>query len=858
MNTLAPIPRFTIRSLALALLLLFAYPSAGATVTPALLRGDASARTPSLTAVPPLERLTVVTPTGSQFEVRDGAGHLYFVSNATGAVSFTAGGALGEQHVLVRDAAGIETHLKFVVAAETSIDDGGRYRDMFKLFRSGMNTYAPTGVSQIEWNNRTWQYFVNWGLDHNHTMKGMKYFSPVGAQFVDMMRTVQREDGMIWSFILEEDHTAFYYRTCYGPFGYVRLYGDRYFVRQPSENHPEYIYASTVYQCWKASGDDAWMKQTLASVARALDYGVADPARWSQRFQLLKRVYTIDSWDFQVEDAYTPKLGLTDTMLVDPVKSKFGVFFGDNVYYAAACEEFAEMAAYAGDASTAATYRDRAAGIRTRLDALSWNGRFFTHFIDEDPAVKRDLGVDEQTQFAQGNAYALNRGIRPDQATAIIQSYLDLKNHLPPGSPGEWYAIYPPFGKGFERHGAQWQYMNGGVGGHVAGELARGAFAHGYEAYGLDILERLTDLGHKHGDKIWFAYTGSIPPPPPPAKFTPVSLATVANMDLTDQGSPVAARWMRQDKPGDDIRGLPTGSQVFANIPFDITDPATNQRRSVLAVSRQKGLTATAEITINRTAGSIYLLHTSSKPTSEKVCGSVSFTYEDGSRQTQYLIMEKHLTYWWFSNLKTDSSGVAWHGPSPVADDVGLSWCAINNPHPEKTIRSLCFEAPADDGIYALAGLTLSDRDHDVAPNPVSFGGPDNWAAATAMAALIEGLAGVQDSPHSQAFSHPQLSPRWTLTTSSTVKATVRYAASQGYVAYTYAHHPAAREIQLTVTGSGATIDCHLLLPEGAMTIATVQANGTNLPHRPSTHGTSHYIDFTLTPVGPQTIVLHY
>jgi len=50
---------------------------------------------------------------------------------------------------------------------------------------------------------------------------------------------------MIWSRVLEDDQDAAYYKTCYGPFGYVRLYGDRYFVRQPTENHPEYIYVSS-------------------------------------------------------------------------------------------------------------------------------------------------------------------------------------------------------------------------------------------------------------------------------------------------------------------------------------------------------------------------------------------------------------------------------------------------------------------------------------------------------------------------------------------------------------------------------------------------------------------------------------
>jgi hypothetical protein len=142
-------------------------------------------------------------------------------------------------------------------------------------------------------------------------------------------------------------------------------------------------------------------------------------------------------------------------------------------------------------------------GLTTNVFAqprlMAWNGKFYTHFIDEDPTVKRNLGVDEKSQIAQSNAYSLNRDIRPDQQKAIIETYLNLKNNLPVGSPGEWYAIYPPFQRGFGSHGEIWQYMNGGVGGHVAGELALGAYHAGYEQYGTD--------------------TCCIPPPNPPLKM---------------------------------------------------------------------------------------------------------------------------------------------------------------------------------------------------------------------------------------------------------------------------------------------------------------------------------------------------
>ncbi|HEY4302652.1 MAG TPA: hypothetical protein VGM73_17405 [Candidatus Didemnitutus sp.] len=826
---------------------------------PALIRGDGAGGPETVARAQTLQPLLVAGASSGSVEVSDGAGRVYLHAPAAPTIAFRAGGALGRQHVVLRDARGAETgRFEFTLEAATRIDDHGAFGDMFALFRRSMNTDSPTGVSAVTWNGRSYHYFEPWMLDHYHTMKGMKYFAGIGAEFVDLMRTAQRDDGMIWSFILTDGDLP-YYQTCYGPFGYVRQYGDHWFVRQPVENHPEYIFVSAIYQCWKAAGDDAWMRASLAAAQRALDYTVNDPARWSRRFQLLKRVYTIDSWDFAVDDEYTPDIGLNNTMLIDPVKSKFGVFFSDNTHYAAACDELAEMLDRAGNSAAAAKYRERGAGVRQRLDALSWNGRFYTHFIDEDPSVQRHLGVDERSQIAQANAYSLNRGIGRDHSVAIIRTYLDLKDHLPVGSPGEWYAIYPPFGRGFGRHDAMWQYMNGGVGGHVAGELARGAFENGYENYGLDVLERLTALADKYDHKVYFAYTGSIPPPPPPPNYSPVDLSRYADMDHWDQGGPHAAKWMMGGKPGDDIRGLPVGRHEFAGIPFQVADPAANERRSILAVSHRPGLPASVEIAVGQKAGAVYLLHTSTKPESEKIVGSIAFLYEDGSRRTQYLVMDKQLTYWWFSRLKTESSGIAWHGPSPVAADVGLSWCAIDNPEPDKVIRAITVQAPETaEGIYTLAGLTLADRPHYVAPSPVSYGGPDNWAAATAMAALVEGLAGVKDAPGSEAYRHPVISPRWTATKATHVSATIRYEPSEGYVAYEFSRATGARTIGLMITGGGQAIDCRILLPKDVAQARSVTCDGSATPFQRETIGESSYVDFALADGGPHMVTIAY
>jgi hypothetical protein len=232
----------------------------------------------------------------------------------------------------------------------------------------------------------------------------------------------------------------------------------------------------------------------------------------------------------------------------------------------------------------------------------------------------------------------------------------------------------------------------------------------------------------------------------------------------------------------------------------------------------------------------------------------VAFEYADGTREVQYLMMGKQLTYWWFPELKTADSGVAWHGPSPVSADVGLSWCAVDNPHPEKRIAALRFKAPDDDGIYVLVGATLADRPHYVPPNPVSYGGPDDWAAATAMAAMIEGLAGVKDGAHSGTFSRPVVAPRWNPSEGHTIRATVRYAASAGYVAYIYSCDPAHNAIALTLTGSGAAKGCHLLVPRDWSGVASVTVDGQAAPFGVNQIAGSTYVDLRLEKIGAATI----
>jgi hypothetical protein len=808
--------------------------------------------------VHPLDSVVIGNRHSGTIVVRDSKGREYVRLKTFPMTTFQAGGALGKQCVLLLDAGGraIDS-AAFRVEAFTGVSDGGEVGELFTRLHDGMMAAAPNGYDEVSWNGKTYRMFVSWVLDNNNTMKGMKYFSPLGGDLVDMLRQVQKPDGMIWSFVGNKMPDSSYFRTAYSSLGYFQRDGDQWFVRQPVENHVEYNYVNMIHQYWMASGDDAWMKRNLQSACRALDYSITDTLRWSRRFGLLKRPYCIDSWDFQVDDQYTPPAPLSPTMVIVPGKTKYGVFFGDNTGYYEACDQLANMLDHAGDTDKASLYRQRRKEIFERLSTLSWNGKFFTHFIEDDSTVKRDLGVDEKSQIAQGNMYSLNRGLPYEMNAAIIRTYMDLRSKLPQGSPGEWYSIYPPFERGFGRHNEKWQYMNGGVAGHAIGELARGAYENGFEDYASKTLKRLHDLVKSHDNHLYFAYTGSIPSPPPPPHYRTVDISRQTNMDLWDQGDSSTLPWMDGERSaGNDMRGLPTGDHAFHGITFHVIDPAMNQRRAVVAVSTQRKFSGETEIPVNDTASSVYLLHASSDNIPSHVAGAITFEYGDGTEVSKYLIKGKDITNWWFPILDNQTAGVAWSGPNPRSTRVGVCWTAIDNPFPQKQIRAVKFQSSLEGGMYVLIGMTLSDRQHYVPPQAVSYGGPDNWAAATGMAAIIEGLAGV--SAEKAGFGEARLAPRWPSYPVDSADVSVVFPASDGYVAYRYFHLPNRKEIRLLVTGSGKMIHAHVLLPKKAAAVESVVVNDQPVHPVISGMGVSKYVDFTMPLPMVQKVTIRY
>jgi hypothetical protein len=421
------------------------------------------------------------------------------ITAGQGSVQVIPRGSLG-QHTARLFANGTEvaSGVIYVLDAQTILQTGDPELDQLfyhtRDFLEGSQLSYPLDGYQVH-GYRSPDSPLLWLRDHYYQGSGFRYFEADVTSLLDAFRRAQYPDGSFPDFLSRPDWNIEAWRT-------------------PVEADVEYLYVQAVYEAWQMTGDDAWLRTHLEPMQRALAYTLNDPQRWDASLGLVKRPFTIDTWDFE----YGPTT--IDPLTGDPAprhwideQTKWGIFHGDNTGLAQALSSLARVEAYLGQAEQAQYHRDVAGVIMWRLNELSWNGNFYTHHVKLQPW---DVpGVDEARQLSLSNALALNRGVlNPTQALAILNEYRRrIKN---PGNTAfaEWWSIHPAFPPGSfglagrlgERPG---EYVNGGIMPLVGGELAQGAFRFGEEAYGFDILGRYFDLvSLTNASYLWYYPTG--------------------------------------------------------------------------------------------------------------------------------------------------------------------------------------------------------------------------------------------------------------------------------------------------------------------------------------------------------------
>ena len=327
-----------------------------------------------------------------------------------------------------------------------------------------------------------------WIRDYSDMLRGLKYFESDLKSTVEHFAETQAANGRIFD----------YFTTFPEKLPCERENWTKY-VRVPVEADVEYRFVKAAWLAWQATGDDTWIRGLLPALERALDYVRTHPWRWDGETGLVKRPYTIDTWDF----AYTAGAHDWLQFQIDD-NTYWGIMHGDNSGCYEAFRIMARLHTKFGDKAAADTWAERARILRANLNRICWNGRFYTHFVKLSPVTIP--GVDEAQQLSLSNPMAINRGAAdPNQAAAILREYQDRWRKSQAFA--EWFSIDPPFPDGVfgDEKLRAGVYINGGILPLVGGELARAAFESGFEEYGVGILRRYSTLVFESGETyLWY------------------------------------------------------------------------------------------------------------------------------------------------------------------------------------------------------------------------------------------------------------------------------------------------------------------------------------------------------------------
>lgn len=764
-------------------------------------------------------------PEGCRVRISDGAGRTYLDADPRrGRVSFTVRGSLGIHRAsAVRADGSVATTISFRVAARTALAcDRGVYARYAERLWGGLRTSDESRPIVV--GGRLRQLCVCWLRDHTYTLKALRHFIADVTSGTGLFLEQQQPDGMIWDDIHPNRTGApSWFGEALGDRYHGYLDGHRWLVRRiPVEADVEYIAVEAVHHGWKASGDDAWMAARLPALERAIAYTMRSPLRWSRRHRLVKRAYTMDSWDFKHPD---PRIGGggDHRCLAPGRRQPFFLFHGDNSGLYAAHRRLAEMYAALGRSREAASHRARAKALRERANRLLWNAPIYAHMVPERPiaGLKERVG-DDRRRISLSLPYTINRGL-PDHrmAVRIIDEYRRRARAQRRSSFAEWWAMDPMYlgdqwGDGIAAHQSVGEYMNGGISPLVAGELARAAFEHGREDYGADILRRLWDLSEADGGAIHDTYR-RLPPgfrePGPAQRQLPVDLRAAANVGLRHRSIPGVAAWTGE---GDnDLRGLPTGRQRWHSVDLAVIDPATNRGRSVVALGG--GHPATATIQVGRAFGALYAVHALGGGGAGTIARYV-LVYADGGEHRIPLVAGREIANWWNPQPLGDAHAppnigrVCWRGANPTVRDVGVYLCGLANPHPDRRVAAVRLEAEPGVRLMVVA-LSTGDGPPRLPRGIRSFGLPSVWSQGAVHHALVEGLAGIEDT--GRAFDRARISPRWSSTEAAAAEVCVHYPASDGYCAYRWRHDARRRGVVVDATGSFASAELRVLMPAG-------------------------------------------
>ncbi len=382
----------------------------------------------------------------------------------------------------------------------TFSEDAGIYGQMLNNLKK--NLYGERNVKKVTLDGKERTMFISWVRDHIHTMKAYKYWEKDMGSYLDFFMGRQTEKGMYfdyWESYKNKNVGQLFFTNCFDrQFYFVDVNNQNFFFRMPMEADLEYLLVEGVYTYWQSSGDTAYLRRWLPALIKGMKYEMTDPLRWSSKSLLVKRPYTIDTWDFTSQHDSLKSVEKLLGHIDNTEKTPKGIMHEDNSGMFRACLQLAEMYSVTGNKDAASEWSLQAALFLQRLNTTCWNGKYYSHFIPEDP-VPAHIATDPLNSVGLSNTYTINRGATTlSMASSIIKYYMEIGEQTKDTDIAPWYGIYPFIHPHFGNYEVG-EYMNGAVLPLVGGELCKAAFQNGYEKYAVEqllILEKIMKVNN--------------------------------------------------------------------------------------------------------------------------------------------------------------------------------------------------------------------------------------------------------------------------------------------------------------------------------------------------------------------------
>ncbi|MEA1878937.1 MAG: hypothetical protein U9N86_18985 [Bacteroidota bacterium] len=398
-----------------------------------------------------------------------------------------------------------------------------------------------------------------WIRDYSDILRGARYFETDVKSVVQHFADTQAMNGRIFD----------YFTTHPEKLPCERENWTKY-VRVPVEADVEYRFVKAAWLAFQACGDVEWLRSLLPHLERAIFYLMNDPQRWDKHNQLVKRPYTIDTWDFAYTNGKHPWLQFQ----IDK-DTYWGIFHGDNSGLYEALQILSKVCELFDKTDKSKWYREKAASIKKTLNKICWNGQFYQHFKKNTPITIDNC--DEDDQLSLSNPMSLNRGVGdPQKASAMLMEYQHRADAGAFFAP--WFSIEPPFPNGSfgDEKLVAGAYINGGLFPLAGGELALLALENGFEKYGFHQIMIYENLTRNDESYLWYFPDG-----------TPSTVETSTSPDATPTDGWGSTAFLMAIIQG--LAGIIDQGQRFQNLKFCPRWVAAGSKRAEVEISYPAG-----------------------------------------------------------------------------------------------------------------------------------------------------------------------------------------------------------------------------------------------------------------------------